>query len=120
LSNRKKPITNNNGVILQSTIAGHVIMVDPQVISQIIGVLVLQISASPLAPLDELKEFFHAVPQGEERASTIMIGALSPPHHKLAKIIQHNLWLIVSRSDLILKRGSILVCHLPDIAVERV
>jgi len=58
----------DSGVILQSTIAGHVIMVDPQVISQIIGVPVLQISASPfnevvLAPsLDELREFFHTVP----------------------------------------------------------
>jgi hypothetical protein len=72
---------------------GHVIMVDPQVISQIIGVLVLQISASPfnevvLAPsLDELREFFHAVPQGVEGASTIRIDALSPPHRMLAKII---------------------------------
>jgi hypothetical protein len=58
----------NSGVILQSTIVGQYIMVDPQVISQIIWVLVLHISASPfnevvLAPsLDELKEFFHAVP----------------------------------------------------------
>jgi hypothetical protein len=47
-------------------------MVDPQVISQFIGVLVLQISANPfndvvLAPsFDELCEFFHAIPQGEE------------------------------------------------------
>lgn len=38
---------DDNGIILQSTIAGHVISVDPQVISQIIGVPVLQISASP-------------------------------------------------------------------------
>jgi hypothetical protein len=38
---------DDNGIILQSTIAGHIIMVDPQVISQIIGVPVLQISASP-------------------------------------------------------------------------
>jgi len=30
-----------------STIAGHIILVDPQVISQIIEVPVLQISASP-------------------------------------------------------------------------
>jgi hypothetical protein len=68
-------------------------MVDPQVISQFIGVLVLQISASPfnnfvLAPsLDELREFFHAIPQGEERASTIRIGALCLPHHMLSKTI---------------------------------
>jgi hypothetical protein len=38
---------DDNGVVLQSTIAGHAILVDPQVISQIIGVPVLQISASP-------------------------------------------------------------------------
>jgi hypothetical protein len=38
---------DDNGVVLQSTIAGHVILVDPQVISQIIGEPVLQISASP-------------------------------------------------------------------------
>jgi hypothetical protein len=68
-------------------------MVDPQVISQIIGVPVLQISTSPfnevvLTPLlVELREFFHAVPQGKERASTIRIGALSPPHLMLVKII---------------------------------
>jgi hypothetical protein len=28
--------------------------------------------------LDDLKEFFHDVPQGEERATIIRIGALSP------------------------------------------
>jgi len=62
-----------------------------------LGVPVLQISASPfnevvLAPsLDELREFFHVVSQGEERASTIRIGALSPPHRILVKIVQHNL-----------------------------
>jgi hypothetical protein len=72
-------------------------MVDPQVISQIIGVPVLQISASPykevvLPPsLDELWKFFHAVPQGKERSFSIKIGALSPPHRMLSKIVQHNL-----------------------------
>jgi hypothetical protein len=55
--------------------------------------------------LDDLREFFHAVPQGEERATTIRIGALSAPHRMLAKIVQHNLWLVVRRSDLILKRA---------------
>jgi hypothetical protein len=57
----------DSGIVLQSTIEGHVIMVDSQIISQIIGVPVLQISASPfnevvVAPsLDDLREFFHAV-----------------------------------------------------------
>jgi hypothetical protein len=55
--------------------------------------------------MDDLREFFHVVPQGEERAATIRIGALSAPHHMLTKIVQHNLWPVVRRSDLILKRA---------------
>jgi hypothetical protein len=68
-------------------------MVDPHIISNIIRVPVLQISTSPynevvLPPsLDKLQELFHALPQGEERSSSIKIGALSPPHLMLAKII---------------------------------
>jgi len=97
--------------VLQSSVAGHIITVDPQIISQFIRVPVLQIPASPynevvLPPsLDDLREFFHAVPQGEERATTIKIGVLTAPHRMLAKIIQHNLWPVVRRSDLILKRA---------------
>jgi hypothetical protein len=68
-------------------------------------------SASPynevvLPPsMEELREFFHAVPQGEKCAATIKIGALSAPHRMLAKIVQHNLWPVVRRSNLILKRA---------------
>jgi len=97
--------------VLQSTVGGHIITVDPQIISQVIGVPVLQISASPynevvLPPsMDDLREFFHTVPQGEERATTIRIDALSASHCMLAKIVQHNLWPIVRRSDLILMRA---------------
>jgi thiamine phosphate synthase YjbQ (UPF0047 family) len=58
--------------------------------------------------LDDLREFFHAVRQGDERATTIRIGALSAPHHMLAKIVQHNLWLVVRRNDLILKRAQFI------------
>lgn len=56
------------GVVLQSSVAGHLITVDPQVISHIIRFPVLKISASPynevvLPPsLDDLREFFHAIP----------------------------------------------------------
>jgi len=62
----------DNGIVLQSSIEGHVIQIDPQVISRIIGVPVLQISTSPfnevlVAPsLDDLREFFHAIPQAKE------------------------------------------------------
>jgi hypothetical protein len=53
--------------------------------------------------LDDLKEFFHAIPQGEERSTAIRIGALSSSHRMLAKIIQQNIWTVARRSDLILK-----------------
>jgi hypothetical protein len=102
---------DDRGLVLQSTVAGHIITVDPQVISHIIRVPVLEISASPynevvLPPsLDDLREFFHAIPQGEERSTSIRIGALSPSHRMLAKIIQQNIWPVARCSDLILKRA---------------
>jgi hypothetical protein len=74
-------------------------------------VSVLQIFGSPynevvIPPsLDDLREFFHAVSQGKECATTIKTGALSAPHRMLAKIVQHNLWPVVRLSDLILKRA---------------
>jgi hypothetical protein len=61
------------GMVLQSTVDGHIITVDPQIISQFIGVPILDLPASPfnevvLPPsMDELREFFHMVPQGEGR-----------------------------------------------------
>jgi hypothetical protein len=55
--------------------------------------------------MDDLQVFFRAVPQGEECATTIRIGALSPSHCMLAKIVQHNLWPVVRRSDLILNKA---------------
>jgi hypothetical protein len=84
-----------------------VIQIDPQVISRIIGVPMLHIFASPFnevveAPtLEDLREFFNADPQGEERATNIQIDAFSPPHPLLVKIVRHNLWPTVRRSDLI-------------------
>jgi hypothetical protein len=55
----------DSGIALQSTIEGHVILVDSQGISQIIGVPMFhEVVVAP--SLDNLKEFFHAVPQGEE------------------------------------------------------
>jgi hypothetical protein len=95
--------------VFQSTVVGNIISVDPQVISHFIRVPVLEIPGSPynevVVPpsLDDLKEFFHAVPQGEERATTIRIDALSPSHRMLDKIIQQNIWHVARHSDLILK-----------------
>jgi hypothetical protein len=59
---------DDHGLVLQSSVDGHIITVDPQVISQIIGVPVLQQPASPYnevvlpQSLDDLREFFQAVP----------------------------------------------------------
>jgi hypothetical protein len=98
-------------LVLQSSVDGHIIMVDPRVISQIIRVPVLQQPASPynkvvLFPsLDDLREFFQAVPHGEERATSIRIGTLPAPHRMLSKIILYNIWLATRRSDLILKKA---------------
>jgi hypothetical protein len=55
--------------------------------------------------MDDLREFFHAVPQGEGRHTNIRIGALAPAHRMLAKIVQHNLWPVARRNDLILKKA---------------
>jgi hypothetical protein len=50
----------------------------------------------------------------EERPPTIRIGAFSPSHRMLAKIIQQNIWPVACRSDLILKRAQfVYAVHLP-------
>jgi hypothetical protein len=111
---------DDRGLVLQSTVVGHIITVDPQVISHIIRVLVLEISASPYnevvlpSSLDDLREFFHAIPQGEERSTSIRIDALFYFHRMLAKIIQQNIWPVARHSDLILKRAHfVYAVHLP-------
>jgi hypothetical protein len=102
---------DDHGVVLQSSVAGHLITVDSQVISHIIRVLVHEISASPynevvLPPsLDNLREFIPAVPQGEERSTAIRIGALSSSHRMLSKIVPQNIWPVARRNDLILKQA---------------
>ncbi len=40
---------DDNGIILQTTVQGHTIKLDPQFISNIIGVPMLDISASPFS-----------------------------------------------------------------------
>jgi hypothetical protein len=70
------------------------LQIDPQVINDLIDVPVLPISASPFSEdmepptLEQLREYFHAHPQGHVRAHAhIKIGGFSPPHHLLAKIV---------------------------------
>jgi len=62
--------------------------------------------------MDELREFFHAAPQGEEHQTSIKIGALGLAHRMLAKIILHNLWPVTRRNNLILKKAQfVYVVH---------
>lgn len=63
---------DDSGIILQTTISGHIIKIDPHLISSIIGVLVLDILGVQFLDileqpsLDNLMNFFNAHPQGEE------------------------------------------------------
>jgi hypothetical protein len=59
--------------------------------------------------LEQLRDFFHAHPQGHEWAyAFIKISAFSPPHRLFAKIVLHNLWPIARRSELMLKMTQFL------------
>jgi hypothetical protein len=87
-----------SGIILQTTIHGHIIWIDPRFIGTIIDVPVLTISANPFSKVSEppslehIIDYFDALPQCEERAHLhIKINASSPPHRLLAKIVLHNL-----------------------------
>jgi hypothetical protein len=63
---------DESGIILQTTVRGHTIQIDPRLISSIIDVPVLAISASPFSDileppsLEHLKDFFDAHPQSNE------------------------------------------------------
>jgi hypothetical protein len=59
--------------------------------------------------LEQLKNYFHAHPQGHELANAfIKIGYFSPLHRLLTKIVLHNLWPTTRRSKLVLKRAQFL------------
>jgi hypothetical protein len=90
---------DESGIILQTTVRGHIIRIDPMVISSIIEVLVLNIEGVSFTggmdppSMDDLMVFFDAHPQGDERADQhIKIGAFSSHNCLLAKIFLHNLW----------------------------
>jgi hypothetical protein len=63
---------DDRGIILQTTVEGHIIQIDPQIISSTIGVPVLPILANPFSEvmeppsIEQLKDYFDAHPQGDE------------------------------------------------------
>jgi len=104
---------DDRGLIMQTMVRGQQLQIDPQLISAVIGVPVLPVSRVPFpdeAPnIDFLHDFFGMRPQREDKShSQINIGAFAPMHRFLAKIVVTNLWPQARRSELTLKKATLL------------
>jgi len=106
---------DDRGLIMQTMVRGHTIKIDPQLVSSMLGVLVLPISGVPFPPsaeapsIDFLHDLFGTRPQREEKShSQINIGAFTPMHRFLAKVVVTNLWPQARRSELTLKKATLL------------
>jgi hypothetical protein len=100
---------------MQTLVRGQPIQIDPHLISAVIGVPVLPVSRVPFPPgdkgpsIDFLHDFFGTRPQREEKShSHINIGAFAPIHRFLAKVVITNLWPQAHRSELTLKKATLL------------
>jgi hypothetical protein len=100
---------------MQTMVRGQTIQIDPQLTSAVIGVPVLPVSGIPFPPgieapsIDFLHDFFGTRPQREEKShSQINIGAFAPMHRFLAKVVVTNLWPQARRSELTLKKATLL------------
>jgi hypothetical protein len=96
-------------------VRGQTILIDPQLIKSVIGVPVLPVSGVPFHAGDEtpsidfLHDFFGTRPQREDKShSQINIGDFAPMHQFLAKIVVINLWPQARRSELTLKKATLL------------
>jgi hypothetical protein len=103
---------DDHGLIMQTMVRGQTILIDPQLISSVIGVPVLPIPRAPFpdeAPsIDFLHDFFGTRPQREDKShSQINIGAFAPMHRFLA-IVVTNIWPQARRSELTLKKVNLL------------
>jgi len=58
--------------------------------------------------MEELLDFFAPHRAHDRVTHSIRIDLFSSPHRLLAKIVLHNLWPIVQRSELVLKRARFL------------
>jgi hypothetical protein len=67
-----KTHNNESGIILQTTVRGHIIKIDPELVSSIIEVQVLAIPGTLFLDIleppsvENLMDFFDAHPQGNE------------------------------------------------------
>jgi hypothetical protein len=76
---------DDHGLIMQTMVKGQTILIDPQLISSVIGAPVLPVSGVPFpdeAPsIDFLHDFFGMRPQREDKShSQLNIGAFAPMH----------------------------------------
>jgi hypothetical protein len=100
---------------MQTMVRGQTILIGPQLISSVIGVPVLLVSGVPFPADDEtpniifLHDFFGMRPQREDKShSQINIGAFAPMHRFLAKVVVTNRWPQARRSELTLKKATLL------------
>jgi len=100
-------------MIMQTMVRGQTILIDPQLISSVIGVPVLPVSGVPFPlgdetpSIDTLHDFFGMRPQREDKShSQINIGAFAPMHRFLRKVVVTNLWPQAHRSELTLKKAT--------------
>jgi hypothetical protein len=98
---------DDHGLIMQTMVRGQTILINPQLISFVIGVPVLPVSEALFpdeAPkIDFIHDFFGTRPQREDKShSKINIGVFSPMHRFLAKIVVTNIWPQARRSKLTL------------------
>jgi hypothetical protein len=104
---------DDRGLIMQTMVRGQIILIDPQLISYVIGVPVLPVSEASFpdeAPsIDFLHDFFGTRLQREDKShSQINIGAFAPMHHFLAKVVVTDLSPQARRSELTLKNVTLL------------
>jgi hypothetical protein len=97
---------DDRGLIMQTMVKGQTILIDPQLISSVIGVPVLPVCGVPFPAGDEtpnidfLHDLFGTRPQREDKShSQINIGAFAPMHQFLANVVVTNLWPQSRRSD---------------------
>jgi hypothetical protein len=103
---------------MQTMIRGQTILIDPQLISSVIGVPDLPVSGVPFPAGDEtpsidfLHDFFGTRPQREDKShSQININAFASMHQFLAKVVVTNLWPQARQSELSLKKATPSLCH---------
>jgi hypothetical protein len=100
-------------MLLETMVRGQGILIDPELISSVIGVPVLPVSEVPFpdeAPsIEFLHDFFAMRPHREDKShSQINIGAFASMHRFLAKVVVTNLWPQARRSKLTLKKPTLL------------